>query len=211
MAIERNDEGKILDAARKDVARKDLLEMFGALRRAINQQDRCGCSDNVNHADECFLRNARCPLARECEQQSGKQRECKRIAIGRSALRGMAKHERHRCTERRDLRQREIDKDDAAPENLDAEIDMDTNEAHGHQKSRPEKQECFGHRVAAADDQRFHIGVEHRNVIVRTRQRADRGSLKSPLTRPPEPLQRPRRARAHAARGSRCERHAPSL
>jgi|GEM_PF-4116197 len=125
--------------------------MLGTLRGAINQQNRCGCSDNVNHADECFLWKPRCPLTREGEQQSGEKREYKRIAIGRSALHGMAKHERHRCTERRDLRQREIDEDDAAPENLDAEIDMDTDEAHGHQKSRPEKPERFGHRVAAAD------------------------------------------------------------
>src|SRR5262249_29379601 len=108
-------------------------------------------SDNVNHADECFLWNPRCPLAREGEKQCSEQREYKRIAIGSSALRRMTKHERHCRAKRGDLRQREIEENDAAPENLDAEIDMDADEAHGHQKSRPEKPECFDHGFAAAD------------------------------------------------------------
>ena len=63
----------------------------------------------------------------------------------------MAEQERDCCAERRNLRQREIDKDDFAAKNLNAEIDMDTDEAHGHQKSRPEKPEYFDHRVIAAD------------------------------------------------------------
>ena len=44
-----------------------------------------------------------------------------------------------RRAERRDLRQRQIDENDFAGQDLNAEIRMDADEAYRHQERRPEK------------------------------------------------------------------------
>ena len=62
----------------------------------------------------------------------------------------MAEQKRHGRAERRDLRQRQIDEDDIAGEDLDAEISVDADKAHRDQERRPEEGQCFGHRAAAA-------------------------------------------------------------
>jgi hypothetical protein len=46
----------------------------------------------------------------------------------------MAKHECHSRAERRDLRERQINEDDFASEDLDAEIGVDTDEAYRYQE-----------------------------------------------------------------------------
>ena len=52
--------------------------------------------------------------------------------------------------ERRNLRQREIDKDDFAAENLNAEIGMDTDQADRHHECRPQQPESIRHGTPAA-------------------------------------------------------------
>ena len=47
--------------------------MLGALRRAVDQQDRGRRRDHVNDADQRFLRHARAPGAREGEQHRREQ------------------------------------------------------------------------------------------------------------------------------------------
>src|SRR4029077_5777195 len=66
------------------------------------------------------------------------------------ALRAMAEHEGHRCAQRRDLRQREVDEDDVAREHLNPEIGVDADEAHRHQEGRPDKSDRFDHLDPAA-------------------------------------------------------------
>jgi hypothetical protein len=51
--------------------------------------------------------------------------------------------------ERGDLRQREVDENDFARQHLDAEIGVDADEAHGHEKRQPKERERFTHRAAA--------------------------------------------------------------
>ena len=63
----------------------------------------------------------------------------------------MTEHESYRRAKRRDLCQRQIDKDDFAGQHLDAEIGVDTDKAYRHQERRPEKQHWFDHRVATGD------------------------------------------------------------
>ena len=62
----------------------------------------------------------------------------------------MAEHERNGRAKRRDLCQRQIDEDHFAGQNLNAEIGVDADQAHRHQKRRPEKLQCIDHRIAAA-------------------------------------------------------------
>jgi hypothetical protein len=45
--------------------------MLGALRRAIDEQQRHGRGNHVNDADQRFLRNASRPGTRKGEQQRG--------------------------------------------------------------------------------------------------------------------------------------------
>ena len=93
--IERNDHGQFVDAAGEDISGQDLLEMFGALRRPIDQQDRSRRGNDVDNSDQCFLRNPLRPHSRERKQQRRHKRERQRVAIGCEALRGVPEHERH--------------------------------------------------------------------------------------------------------------------
>ena len=125
--------------------------MFGALRRPIDEQDGRRRRNDVDDADQRLLRHACAPGPREGQQHGREQSERERIAIGRKALRRMTEHECHRRAERRDLRQRQIDKDDFAGKHLDAEIGVDADKTYRHQERRPEKNERLDHRLAAAD------------------------------------------------------------
>ena len=150
----------------EDVAGQDLLEVLGALRGAVDQQDRGGGGDHVDDADQRFLRDARRPRAREGEQDRREQREGERIAVGRRTERGMAEHEGDRRAERRDLRQREIDEHDVAGQHLDAEIGVDADEAEGHQKRRPQKRRAPSSCALRRRQQRGDVGVEQRKIVV---------------------------------------------
>ena len=125
--------------------------MLGPLRRPVDEQNGRRRGNHVNDTDQRLLRHARAPSPRERQQHGGKQSKCERIAIGRHALGRMAEHECHRRTERRDLRERQIDKDHFAGKDQDAEIGMDADKTHRHQEGRPEKLERLDHRLAAAD------------------------------------------------------------
>ena len=63
----------------------------------------------------------------------------------------MAEHECYRRTERRDLRERQIDKDHFAGKDQDPEIGVDADQAYRHQEGWPEELERLNHRFAAAD------------------------------------------------------------
>ena len=73
----------VVEPAGENISGEDLLEMFGALRRSIDEQDGRRRGDDVDDADQRFLRHARAPAAREGQQHGGKQGERERIAIGR--------------------------------------------------------------------------------------------------------------------------------
>ena len=150
--------------------------MLGALRRPIDKQNGSRRRNDVDDPDQRLLRHARGPRPREGQQHGCKQGEGKRIAIGRRALGGMAEHECHRRAERRDLRERQIDKDDFAGEDLDAEIGVDADQAYRHQERGPKECEGLGHRAVNADFQRCDIGVEQRDVVCCPRQGAYGGS-----------------------------------
>ena len=73
--IERSNERNVVEAAGENVSGENLLEMFGALRCPVDQQDGCCRGNDVDDADQRFLRHARTPAAREREQHRGEQRE----------------------------------------------------------------------------------------------------------------------------------------
>ena len=129
--------------------------MLGALRRAVDHQDRGRRGDHVDHADQRLLRHARAPGAREGEQHGREQREGERVAVGCRALRRMAEHEGRGRAERGDLRQRQIDEDDFARQHLDAEIGVDADEADRHEKRWPKECDGLAHRAAASSAATF--------------------------------------------------------
>ena len=149
--VKRNDDRNVMESAGENVSGQNLLEMLGALRRPIDQQNGSRGRNDVDDPDQRLLRHARGPRPREGQQHGRKQGEGKRIAIGGRTLGGMAEHECHRRAERRDLRERQIDKDDFAGEDLDAEIGVDADQAYRHQERGPKECEGFGHRAANAD------------------------------------------------------------
>ena len=197
--IERHDDGDELAVpVSQDIAGEDLLEMLGALRRAVDQQDRRGGRDHVDDADQRLLRNARRPRPREREQHRGEQRERQRIAVGRRALRRMAEHERDRRAERRDLREREIDEDDVAGQHLDAEIGVDADQAERHQERRPQQRERVAHHALGRREQRGDVGVEQRQIVVRA------PAARRPTPPAPRPCCPVRFARKATSRSGSC-------
>ncbi len=73
--VERNDDGDFVKAAGQDIPGQDLLEMLGALRGPVDQQDRSCCRNDVDDPDQRFLRHARCPGPCERQQHGRQQRE----------------------------------------------------------------------------------------------------------------------------------------
>ena len=62
----------------------------------------------------------------------------------------MAKHEGNGRTQRRDLRQRQIDEDHFASQHLNSKISVDADQTHRHQEGGPEELQGIDHRLAAA-------------------------------------------------------------
>ena len=148
--VEWNDDGDFVKSAGQDIAGQDLLEMLGALRGPVDQQDRSCRRNHVDDPDERFLGHPRCPGARERQQHGRQQCEGQGVAVGRKALRGMTEHERDGRAEGGDLGQRQIDENDIAGEYLDSEVSVDADKTHRYQERWPEKCERLGHLALAA-------------------------------------------------------------
>ena len=73
--VERHDHRKLVRAAGEDVAGEDLLEVLGALRRAVDEEDRRRGRDDIDDADQRLLRHPSGPGARAGEERGGGERE----------------------------------------------------------------------------------------------------------------------------------------
>src|SRR5262249_21170942 len=65
---------------------RGALEMFGALRCSVDEEDRDGGGDNIDHSDQRLLRNAGGPSPSEGQQHRCDHRERERISVGGLAL-----------------------------------------------------------------------------------------------------------------------------
>jgi hypothetical protein len=148
--VEWNNHSDFVEAAGQDIPGQNLLEMLGALRGPVDQQDRSCRRNDVDDPDERFLGHARCPGARERQQHGRQQCEGEGVSVGRKALRGMAEHEGDGRAEGCDLGQREIDENDIAGEYLDSEVSVDGDKTRRYQEGWPEKCERLGHFALAA-------------------------------------------------------------
>jgi hypothetical protein len=124
--------------------------MFDALRRTVDEEDRNGGGDDIDHADQRFPRNAAGPSPGEGQQHRCEQRERQRISISGGVLSRMTEHECDRRADGGDLRERQVNEDDFAGEDLDAEIGVDTDEAGRYQECRPKKYDRLAHCADAA-------------------------------------------------------------
>jgi len=68
--IEGNDRREVVYAGGENIPGEDLLEVFRALRGAVDEQDRGGGGDHIDDADQRFLRNPARPGAREREEEA---------------------------------------------------------------------------------------------------------------------------------------------
>jgi hypothetical protein len=148
--IERDDGSELARAGGEDIAGENLLEVFRALRRTVDEQDRRRRGDHVDDADQRLLRNTLRPGGRERKEECGKKCEGERIEMGCAPLHRMTEHEGHGRAERGDLRQGQIDEDDVSRQHLDAEIGVDADQAQRHEKWRPQQCECIDHGLCAA-------------------------------------------------------------
>jgi hypothetical protein len=130
-------------ADRQDVPGEDLADVLGALRGAIDDQQCRGGGHDIDDADLRFLGNARRPGPRRGEHGGRAQREGERIGVSRGALGKMAEDERGGCTQRRHLRERQVDEDHVAPEHVQPEIRVDGDERRAREGGQGEELDHF--------------------------------------------------------------------
>ena len=99
--------------------------MFRALRRTIDDQYRCRSREDVKNADERFLAYKSGQVAGQRQQCRADRREQQRVGKGGGARGRMTDGESHGRTQRRQLRQREIGKNDLPAQYMHAQISVD--------------------------------------------------------------------------------------
>ena len=134
----------------EDVADEHVLEVLALRRRLAHRENRRGRRDRVADADDRLLGDARAVPAdrREDERAEKGEREADPVDDRRVRIAaGDREQDRDRRAERRNLRQRQIDEDDAALDDVHAEIRVDA----GEDQARDERRE----------EERQHRRVEH--------------------------------------------------
>ena len=111
--------------------------------------------------------------AREREEHRAAERERERVPVGRLALHRVAGENRHGETERRDLREREIDEHHAAREHVQPEPRVDRRE-HESRDERPEQELRHGTAASARARESRDVLVEERGCSRGPRARASR-------------------------------------
>src|SRR5204862_2605312 len=125
-------------------AGEDLADVLRALRRAIDGEERRGGGDDVDDADLRFLRDAARPASRRGEERRGGEGEREGMTVRREGLGRMSGDEGEGGPEGRDLREREVDEDHVALEDLQPEVGVDANQGDAGERG---KREEFDHRV----------------------------------------------------------------
>ena len=104
-----------------------------------HRQDRRRRTDGVDNADDRLLRHLPFDAAGERKEKAPRQREGEGKEVGGNAVEFEAEQKRHRRPQRRHLRQREIDEDDAATDHVQPEVDVNAHQHHTGQKGPEQK------------------------------------------------------------------------
>ena len=131
-------------------AGKQLFDVLGSARRLRCQQDRGRRRDDENDPDDRLLRDVAVVHPRHAEQSRREQRREEADEV-RSRRPGLETGKgRRRPTECRHLRDREVDEDDAAGDDVDAEVGVQAQEDQGgDQRRKHELQHDYSSSSAA--------------------------------------------------------------
>ena len=137
--VQRRERGDFLRRDREDGADQELLDVLGALRRAVEREHAERGRHRVDDADDRFLLDAALARARERKEDRAAERERERVPVGGFALHAVTGEDRDGEAERRHLREREIDEHDAAREHVQPEPGVDRRE-HEPRDEGPEQE-----------------------------------------------------------------------
>ena len=118
----------------EDVTDEHVFEVFGLAGGFAHEEDGGPGSYRVSDADESFLRNVAAPCARKRENGSAEKGEAEADPVGAAAVRVHPDENSHRGTQRGDLCESEIHEDDAALDNMHAEIGVNAGENQARNK-----------------------------------------------------------------------------
>ena len=186
-AVERRGLADLGPRHREDVADEHVLEVLGLRRRLAHRQDRGRGRHRVADADDRFLRDPRVLAADHREDRGADERERQADPVDRRRVRIAARErqqQRDRRAERRNLRQREIDEDDPALDDVHAQVGVDAGQDQAGDERRGQElddlhERQVSHRYVAspalsADDQQVDVVVEELDVVGDLLDAADR-------------------------------------
>ena len=114
--------------------------MLGLLWGLAHDEDGGRGGDGVDDPDDRLLRDACLAMhAGEGEDCRSDDRESERPEVAHAAMEVVARQERHCRAQRGDLREGEVDEDDPALDDVDAEVCVNAGENESRQERRDEK------------------------------------------------------------------------
>ena len=129
---------------REDVADEHVLQMLALRAGLAEREDRRRRCDGVGDADDGFLRDAGVSAPDRREDRRADEREQEADPVDRRRVRIAAEprqQDRDRRAERGNLRQREVDEDDAPLDDVHAEVRVDAGDDQAGDERRREKRQ----------------------------------------------------------------------
>jgi hypothetical protein len=133
--------GELRQANRQDAADQDFLYVLRPLRRAIDNQYGCCRCDDVQDANEGLLADEAGESAGHGEQCGPDRGEQQSVAKSCDARRRIAVRKGEGSAQRRELRERQIRKDNIPAQHMNAEIGMNENEGDAGRERKQEERE----------------------------------------------------------------------
>ena len=128
---------------RENVAHEHVFQVFRFARGFAHEQDGGGGSNSVGDTDKSFLRNVASAAARYSENRGTEKGEAETDPVRGAPMRVHADDDGDGCAKRSNLRQGEVNKDDAALDDVHAEIGVDAGEDEAGDKGQDQECENF--------------------------------------------------------------------
>ena len=117
----------------RDAAGDQLVQRLGAEREPIGEHEPAGTRRDIDDADQRLVRDPLVARSRDREHERADRGERERVQRDRErvVLVVVAHQDRPHHAERRDLREREVDEDHLALDDVHAEVDEDPRHRQG--------------------------------------------------------------------------------
>ena len=106
----------------QNISHEHVFDFFVTFRRAAEQQHRRGCRHDIGNADDRFLRNLARPFSGHGKNRSARKREAERNSESCPAFKIEMEQNSDTNSERGHLRHGDVDEDDSALHDMQAEI-----------------------------------------------------------------------------------------